>query len=71
MKLNAWLTYKDSMDGSYFVTIQNTKEEALKTLGSTEEELATGDTYSYGAMEEIEIEIENGKLVKPIYFSVE
>jgi len=71
MKLNAWLTYSDGMDGSYFVTIQNTKEEALEQLGSTEEQIATGDVYNYGYMEEVEIEIENGKLVKPINFSIE
>ena len=58
-------------DGSYFVTIQNTKEKALEQLGSTEEEIATRNTYDYGYMEEVEIEIENGKLVKPIQFSVE
>jgi len=71
MKLNAWLTYSDGMDGSYFVTIQNTKEEALEQLGSTEEQLATGNTYDYGYMEEVEIEIENGKLIRPIEFSIE
>jgi len=71
MKLNVWLTYSDGMDGSYFVTIQNTKEEALEQLGSTEEEIETGNVYDYGYMQEVEIEIENGKLVKPISFSVE
>lgn len=71
MKLNVWLTYRDCMDGSSFVTIQNTKEEALEELGSTEEELSTGDVYEHGYMEEVEIEIEDGKLVKPITFSVE
>ena len=70
MKLNVWLTYTDSMDGSYYVTIHNTKEEALKRLGSTEEQLETGDFYEHGYMEEQEIEIENGKLVKPITFSI-
>lgn len=71
MKLNVYLTYRDCQDGSYFVTFQNTKEEALEQLGSTEEQLTTGNTYDYGYMEEVEIEIENGKLVKPIHFSVE
>lgn len=71
MKLNVWLTYSDGMDGSYFVTIQNTKKEALEQLGSTEEQLATGNVYEYGYLEKVEIEIENGKLVKPITFSVE
>jgi len=71
MKLNVWLTYSDGQDGSYFVTIQNTKEEALEQLGSTEEEIDTGNVYDYGYMQEVEIEIENGKLVKPIQFSVE
>ncbi len=71
MKLNVWLTYSDGQDGSYFVTIQNTKEEALEQLGSTEEEIDTGNVYDYGYMQEVEIEIENGKLVKPISFSVE
>lgn len=71
MKLNVWLTYSDGQDGSYLVTIQNTKEEALEQVGSTEEQLATGNTYDYGYMEEFEIEIEDGKLVKPVQFSVE
>lgn len=71
MKLNVFLTYRDGMDGSYFVTMQNTQEEALEVLGSTLEEVESGNTYDHGYMEEMEIEIENGKLVKPITFSVE
>lgn len=71
MKLNIWLTYSDSQDGSYYVTIHNEKQEALERLNRTEEQLKEGDVYNDGYMTEIEIEIENGKLVKPIQFSVE
>ena len=71
MELNLFLTYRDCGDGSYSITIQNTKEEALDTLGSTEEEVKTGNVYDYGYMQEIKVEIENDKLVRPISFSVE
>ncbi len=71
MKLKIFLTYSDGQDGSYFVTMQNTEEDALKQLGSTKEEVESGNFYEHGHMEEIELEIENGKLVKPVKFSVE
>ena len=71
MKIKLWLTFTDGQDGSYYVTIHNEKEEALERLNRTEDQMNNGNTYEDGYMSELDIEIENGKLVKPITFSVE
>jgi len=71
MKVQAFITYSDGQDGSYFVTIEGSLQDALNQLDRTEEQLAEGNVYDDGYMKEIELEIEDGKLVTPIRFSVE
>jgi hypothetical protein len=72
MKINLWLTSKDCGDGSYTVSIVNTKEEALEILDRTEEQLSEGNTYEDGYLEEITLELdENGKLTKPFCINIE
>lgn len=72
MKIKLWVSAKDMGDGSVSVCIINTKEEALDKLNRTEEEVENGCFYEDGMFEEILLDIdENGKLVKPVYITIE
>jgi len=71
MKIKLWLSAQDCGDGSNSVYINNTKEEALKSLGKQSEE-EIDNYYDDGMIEEIELEIDqNGKLLKPFYVNIE
>jgi hypothetical protein len=70
MKIKLFLAATDGQDGSYTVTLFNTKQEALDDLEKTEEELNEGCFYEDGQIQEMEIEIdENGKLLNSYHFS--
>lgn len=71
MKINLVVSYMDGGDGSHNLKLHNTKEEALKRLNRTEEELQLGNIYADGAIEEITLEIEDGKLINEVYISIE
>lgn len=71
MVIKLWLSGWDCGDGSNSIQLQNTKEEALESLGKTSEE-QIDNYYDDGMIEEIELEIdENGKLLKPFHWNIE
>lgn len=71
MKIKLFIAASDGQDGSFSVKLFNTKEEALGNLKRTEEELQNGTFYDDGALEEIELELdEEGKLKESVWFSV-
>ena len=71
MKLKLWLYSSDGGNGSFNVGLVNTKEEALEKLDRTEEEIEDGCFYDDGIIQEIELDIENEKLVKAFYINIE
>lgn len=70
MKITLHAAYRDGQDGSFSVKLFNTKDEALKHLDRTEEELEEGNFYDDGAYEELTLDIVDGKLEKPVSISV-
>jgi len=72
MKSILFWSYRDGMDGSHIVKLHSKKEEALKELSRTEEELQNGNIYDDGSFGEIEVELdENGKLVSEVNIYIE
>ena len=64
MKIKLSIAYRDAGDGSFSLRLFPTREMALNQLGVTEEQLELGDYYEDGAIEEVELEIdENGNLL--------
>ena len=71
MEVKLWLSSSDGGDGSFNVNLNNTKEEALKSLGKQSEE-EIDNFYDDGMIKEVLLEIdENGKLLKPFYINIE
>lgn len=70
-----WLAARDCGDGSQAGSFFNTKEEALKYLNKTEEELEEGTFYDDGGMEKITISIIDNdgvlSLEKPFRFDTD
>ena len=71
MRLNLWLSANDCGDGSITVQLNNSKQEALDSINQTEESIANGCFYDNGLIEEVHIEVEEGKLVEPFYINIE
>lgn len=73
MKIKLILAASDGGDGSIKVNLVNTREEALEILERTEEQMNDKNHcfYDDGLIEEIELEIEDGKLVKPFWINIE
>lgn len=66
MKIKLFAAFRDGWDGSYSVKLFGTRDEALKHLDRTEEQLEDDNVYEDGAIEETEIEIdENGVIITP------
>lgn len=71
MKVTLWLSAWDCGDGSNSVELNNTKEEALKSLGKESED-QIDNYYDDGMIKEVLLEIdENGKLLKPFNINIE
>lgn len=74
IKVKAFAAYRDGQDGSCSVSICGTRELALENLDRTEEQLQQGNMYEDGAIDEIEIEVEQQAdgtfvLINAPYFS--
>jgi len=71
MKIKLWLSAWDCGDGSNTIELNNTKEEALKSL-NLESEDEIDNYYDDGMIEEVELEIdETGKLLKSFHINIE
>lgn len=70
MKISLWLSATDDGDGSISVHLNNTKEEALATLGKESEEEIT-NMYDDGFLEEITLNIVDNALVEPFWINIE
>jgi hypothetical protein len=71
MEVKLWLSSSDCGDGSFNVNLNNTKEEALKSLGKESEE-EIDNFYDDGMIKEVLLKIdENGKLLKPFSINIE
>jgi len=71
-KIKLWLSASDGGDGSINVNLNNTKEEALEAINSTEEEIENGCFYDNGLIEEIELSFdENGQLTESFHINIE
>jgi hypothetical protein len=71
MKVKLYCSYRDGCDGSFTIKFHSTRQRALDCLQTTEEKLDEGNFYDDGAVEEVEIEVdENGKIMKEVSFSI-
>ena len=70
MKISLWLSATDDDDGSISVYLNNTKEEALATLGKESEE-EIDNMYDDGFLKEITLNIEGNALVEPFWINIE
>lgn len=73
MKIKLQLASSDGGDGSFNVGLHNTKQEALKSLDRTEEQIEKGTFYDDGMFEEVELDInlETGKLNESFWINIE
>lgn len=64
IKLNLFGACTDGQDGTFSMTLCNTRKAALKILEKTEEELEDGCFYDDGAIAEVELILieKDGKL---------
>jgi hypothetical protein len=71
MKIRLQGYFEDMNDGSYRLSLFNTKEELLSDVGKTEEEIKNGTVYDDGQLLEVDINVdEKGKLKKPLIISL-
>ena len=71
MEVKLWLSSSDGGDGSFNVNLNNTKEEALKSLGKESEE-EIDNFYDDGMIKEVELDFNDEmKLNKQFYINIE
>ena len=71
MKIKLWLSANDCGDGSINIRLNNTKEDALKSLNKESEE-EIDNFYDDGMVEEVELDFNDEmKLNKQFYINIE
>ena len=71
MKIKLWLSANDCGDGSISVRLNNTKEDALKSLNKESEE-EIDNFYDDGMVKEVELDFNDEmKLNKQFYINIE